>query len=98
MLYWQKGNHSSIPPALKQVLKTMNKEEQNNNVIALPNWCYRFLPNCFITPQHNLVKEGKADRLIFDARLRHHAHAVPVNLMTSTHEGIELAVSLGTPF
>jgi hypothetical protein len=97
-LYWRKGNHSSIQPALEQVQKTMNKEERNNHVLALPNWTYRFLPDCFITPQHNLVKPGKADRLIFDASLKHDAFAVPVNGMTSTHEGIELDCIFGDTF
>jgi hypothetical protein len=49
-------------------------------------------------PQHSLVKPGKADCLIFDARLQHHALAVPVNIMTSTHEGIELDCIVGDTF
>ena len=36
--------------------------------------------------------------MIFDARLRHHAHAVPVNVMTSTHKGIELDCEFGDTF
>ncbi|KAL3786424.1 hypothetical protein ACHAWO_007976 [Cyclotella atomus] len=98
MLYWRKGNYSSIPPALKQVLKTMNKEERNNNVIALPNWCYHFLPNCFITPQHNLVKEGKADRLIFDARLKGYLSESPYkDLEPQTDCGLAFGADFSPP-
>jgi hypothetical protein len=48
LLYWREWNQSSILPALRQVRKTMNKEECNNIVIALPSWIYRFLPDCFL--------------------------------------------------
>jgi ABC-type phosphate/phosphonate transport system substrate-binding protein len=61
-LYWQKGNHPSIRAKIDQVMTTMNKEERNNYVIHVPHWLWRFVPHCFITPQHILEKQGKKDR------------------------------------
>jgi hypothetical protein len=40
-------------------MATMNKEEKNNYVIHVPHWLWRFVPHCFITPQHILKKPGK---------------------------------------
>jgi hypothetical protein len=46
---------------MDQVMTTMNKEEQNNYVIHVPHWLWRFVPHCFITPQHILEKPRKKD-------------------------------------
>ena len=68
LLYWRKGNHPSIRAKLiYQVLSTMNKEERNNYVLHVPHWLWRFVPHCFITPQHILEKPGRKDHQIFDA-------------------------------
>jgi hypothetical protein len=48
-------------------MTTMNKEEKNNYIIHVPHWLWRFVPQCFITPQHILKKPGRKDRQIFDA-------------------------------
>ena len=67
LLYWRKGNHPSIRAKLGQVMATMNKEERNNYVLHVPHWLWRFIPHCFITPQHILETPGKKDCQIFDA-------------------------------
>ena len=95
MKYWRGGNNPSIKRKLDQVMNTMNKEERNNFVIALPAWLWRFTPHLFYTPQHILEKEGKKDRQIFDAKYRHDADAIPVNMMTTTQEGTELDCAFG---
>ena len=87
--------HSSINKCLPQVTKVLNKEERNQFVMAFPNWIARFAPDIFLSPQHNLQKEGKKDRLIFDAKLMVAPTAIPINLMTSTHEGVELQCEFG---
>jgi hypothetical protein len=84
LLYWRRDNHPSICTKINQVMETMNKEERNNYVIHVPHWIWCFVPHCFITPQHILVKPGKKDCQIFDASRRYHWDSVPVNAMTST--------------
>lgn len=98
MKYFRGGNNPSINRKLDQVMQTMNKEEKNNFVIALPCWLWRFLPHLFFTPQHILEKVGKKDRQIFDAAYRHDADSIPLNSMTSTAEGVELDCGFGTVF
>jgi hypothetical protein len=59
LLYWRCSNHPSIRAKINQVMETMNKKERNNYVVHIPHWIWRFVPHCFITPQHILVKPGK---------------------------------------
>jgi hypothetical protein len=95
LLYWWRGNHPSSRAKINQVMETMNKQERNNYVVHLPHWIWRFVPHCFITPQHILVKPGKKDRQIFDASWRYHWDSVPINVMTSTPRGSELTCLFG---
>jgi hypothetical protein len=95
LLYWRKGNHPSIRAKLHQVMTTMNKEEKNNYVLHVPHWLWRFVPHCFITPQHILEKPGKKDRQIFDASRKYDWDSVPINAMTSTPRGSELKCEFG---
>lgn len=90
LLYWRKGNHPSIRAKLSQVLKTMNKEERNNYVLHIPHWLWRFVPHCFIMPQHILEKPGRKDRQIFDASRKYDWNSLPVNSMTLTPCSSEL--------
>ena len=96
LLYWRKGNHTSVASRLDQVMTTMNKEERNNYVLHVPHWIWRFVPHCFVTPQHILIKPGKKDRQIFDASRQYDWDSVPVNKMTSTPYGSELHCEFGT--
>jgi hypothetical protein len=73
----------------------MNDEERNNYVVPVPHWLWRFVPHCFITPQHILVKPGKKYRQIFDASRRYDWDLVPVNSMTSTPQGSEIQCWFG---
>jgi len=59
LLYWHEGNHPFIRAKLSQVQSTMNKEDRNNYVFHVPHWLWRFVPHCFITPQHILEKPGR---------------------------------------
>ena len=95
MLHLQRGNHPSVALKHEQVMKTMNKEERNNFVIAFPNWMARFALDLFFTPQHILVKPNKSDRQITDASRRYTPTSVPVNMMTSTKHGVELNCDFG---
>jgi len=96
LLYWRQGNHPSIRAKLDQVMTTMNKEERNNYVVHVPHWLWRFVPHCFITPQHILQKPGKKDRQIFNASRKYDWDSTPVNTMTSTPRGSELRCEFGS--
>lgn len=89
LLHWRHRNGPTIDKKLKQVMKTMNKEDKNNFVISLPHWVARFMPHLFFTPQHILEKPGKKDRQIFDASKRYTPWSTPINMMTSTPAGSE---------
>ena len=56
------------------------------------------MPNGFFTPQHALTKADSAMRLIFDAAKRYTATSTPINRMTSTRHGTEMACSCGDTF
>ena len=73
----------------------MNKEEKNGHVIPIPGWLARFVPNLFFTPQLILELAGKKDRQIFNAAQRYNKDAIPVNMMTTTDQGTELACEFG---
>ena len=96
LLYWRNGNHTSISSRLDQVMVTMNKEERNNYVLHVPHWIWRFVPHCFVTPQHILIKPGKKDRQIFNASRKYDWDSIPVNQMTSTPKGTELHCEFGS--
>ena len=61
-------------------------------------WIARFLPNIFFTPQHLLKKQYKKPRLVYDASRCFTPYSVPVNMMTSTKDGVELACIFGDVF
>ncbi len=95
MTYWTHGNNPSIAKKLAAVMKTMNKEERNIFVIPIPAWIARFTPHIFLTPQHNLIKDGKKDQLIFNTAEQPTINSIRVNLMTSTKQGTELDCTFG---
>jgi hypothetical protein len=95
LLYWRKGNHPSNRAKIDQVMTTMNKEEKNNYVIHVPHWLWQFVPHCFITPQHILERPGKKGRQIFDASRKYTWDSTPIDGMTSTPHGSELACEFG---
>lgn len=92
--YWRAGNNPSIAKHLPAVMKTMNKEERNKFVIPLPMWMWRFIPHLHFTPHHYLLKNDKA-RMIFDAKYRHDAMAIAINMMTSDASETELECQFG---
>lgn len=94
--YWRAGNNPTINTHLEAVMKTMNKEERNNFVIPLPGWLWRFVPNLHFTPQHLLIKEGKKDRQISNARLRHDATSISLNMMAAIKDDTELDCQFGS--
>ena len=95
MLHWREGNHPSIEADVNEIWKAMNKMDKNDFVFPLFGWIARFIPHIFFTPQHLLDKPGKARRLIYDASRRFTPTSVPVNMMTSTHLGVELECDYG---
>ena len=64
------GNHASITSRPDLVQKALNKEERNNFIIPLPSWLSRFVPNLHLSPEGIIIKEGKKDRIIFDASFK----------------------------
>ncbi len=92
------GNHSLVSMYITKVMATLTKEHRNRYNIPLPNWITRYLPHCFITPQHALKKPEKAMRLVFDASKRYTADSVPINRMMSTHLGTEMQCEYGDTF
>ncbi len=96
MTYWQHRNNPSIMKKLDAVMKTMNKEECSKFAILLPAWIAQFTPHMFLTPQHNLVKEGWKDQLIFNTAECPTMDTIPTNLMTSTKDDTELNCTFRT--
>jgi hypothetical protein len=92
------GNHSSVRTFLVETVNTAVKEHRNR--FNMPLGCYmsRYVPHCFITPQHALSKPGKTLRLIFDAAKRYTADSTPLNMMTSTPFGTEMRCLYGDAF
>lgn len=86
------GNHSSIFLKPEKIIKVMNKEHKHNYAIALPSWISRFVPNLHLTPQGLVVKEGKNDRLIFDASFKPELDSFNINL--STNKKIHLLLNM----
>ena len=76
-------------------MATMNKEERYNYVVHVPHWLWRFVPHCFITPQHILKKPGRKDRQIFDASRKYDWDSISINSMTSTPCGSKLQCEFG---
>ena len=76
------GNHSSILLKSEKILKVMNKEHKHQYAIALPCWIARFVPNLHLTPQGLVIKEGKNDRLIFDASFKPTYDSFNINMST----------------
>ncbi len=76
-------------------MNTIIKEEHNNFVIPLPALCSLFEQQIFLMPEHNLVKGGKKERLIFNAAKRPTMDSFPINLMTSTKHNPKLGCKFG---
>ena len=95
LLHWQKNNHPSIMQDLDKTVKAMNKLEQHKFVIVLCSWIAMFVPHIFFTPHHILKKAGKKDRLICDSSRWFTPTSIPLNMMTSTRDGVELNCAYG---
>jgi len=80
------GNHASITSRPDLVAKALNKEERNNFIIPLPSWLSRFIPNLHLSPEGIIVKEGKKDRIIFDASFKIHPESMCPNQWTSASD------------
>jgi len=92
--YRKHGNAVTIAQNIQKVWKTINKEERNCNLIPLPSWVGRFLPDAHLTPQAYLIKEGKNDRLIFDGKKQPYPWCVAINMIT--HKKNEPQLIFGT--
>ena len=92
--YWCKGNNPSVAMHADQTTKTMVKEERNNYVIPLHSYLFRYVPHLMLTPQHMLVKNGKA-RQIADLSFRHDEDSISVNMLTSSAADTELRCEFG---
>ena len=65
--YYKYGNYTSVTKDPNATEKVMAKELKHSYSIPLPAWIARFVPNLHLTPQGLVQKDGKNDRLIFDA-------------------------------
>ena len=92
--YWRHGNNPSVSTHREIALATMNKEERNNFVIPLPSWLFRYIPDLMYTPQHILIKNGKA-RQICNSALRHDEDSISINMLTSSAADTELPCQFG---
>ena len=84
--YKRYGNHASILSKPNLVHKAMNKEERNNYAFPLPSWMARFLYNFHLSPEGIIVKEGKKDRIIFDASFKIHPQSACPNDWTNKYD------------
>jgi len=84
--YKRYGNHASILSKPDLVEKALNKEERNNYAFPLPSWMARFLYHFHLSPEGIIVKEGKKDRIIFDASFKINPHSACPNDWTSKYD------------
>ena len=92
--YKRYGNHKSISTRPDLVAKTLNKEEKNNYTIPFPIWIARFVPHLHVSPEGIIIKEGKKDRIIFDASFHIRYDSQAPNDWTSKHD--EPSITYGT--
>jgi len=88
------GNHKSISTRPDLVAKTLNKEEKNNYTIPFPIWIARFIPHLHVSPEGIIIKEGKKDRIIFDASFHIDYDSQAPNDWTSKYD--EPTITYGT--
>lgn len=93
--YLRNGNHPSVDKNMGLALKTVRKMEQHQFVIPLHMYISRWIPHIFFTPHHILEKLGKAARMICDSSRRYTPKSKPLNMMTSTRNGVELECQYG---
>jgi len=84
--YLRYGNHASITSRPDLVQKSLVKEEKYNYVLPFPGWMARFVPNLHVSPEGIIVKEGKKDRIIYDASFHVHPLSFCPNDWTSVHD------------
>jgi hypothetical protein len=73
------GSHPSVTKNLDKVMKTMNKEDRKDHVLTFPAWLARFIPHLMLSPNGFVTKEGKNDRLVYDASFMLHMDSRPFN-------------------
>jgi hypothetical protein len=73
------GNHPSLTKHIEKVMKTMNKEDQKDQVLTFPAWLAPFTPHLMLTPQGFVMIPGKNDRLVFDASFMLNMNSQPFN-------------------
>jgi hypothetical protein len=73
------GNHPSLSTNHEKVMKTMNKEDCKDHVLTFPAWLAQFIPHLMLSPNGFITKEGKNDRLVFDASFMLHMNSHPFN-------------------
>jgi len=84
--YKRYKNHESISSRPDLVKKALNKEERNNFILPLPAWLARFIPNLHLSPEGIIIKEGKKDRIIFDASFKIFPDSLCPNQWTSASD------------
>ena len=62
----KRGNNPSIKAHWNEVIKVLNKEEQNHHLMVSPRWMCRGSPYAHSTPYTVIVKSGKKACLIWD--------------------------------
>jgi hypothetical protein len=77
--YWEHGNHKSVTKNVDLFHKAMNKEDRKDHIITFPRWVGPFIQHFMITPNGLISKEGKKDRIIFDASYQLDIDSIPWN-------------------
>jgi hypothetical protein len=57
---------ASLTKHVEKVMKTMNKEDQKDQLLTFPAWLAPFTPHLMLAPQGFVMIPGKNDWLVFD--------------------------------
>ena len=88
------GNHVSINKNTDKVLKAINKDEKNNDIIPFPKILTRFIPDLHLIPQGLLIKPGNNDRTIYDGTFTIDHNSKCINMMMDNKKNLKLLTEL----
>ena len=83
-LMTKRGNSKSFSKNPELVLKTMNKEDRYSHVLSLDELIVAFSAHCRHTMQTLVIKQGKNNRLAFDASTTRLPTNIVLNQVTPT--------------
>ena len=84
------GNNPSVKANWQTIVKMLNKEEQNHQVIPFQSWVVRASLYMHHILQTIIVNEGPKDRLVWDGKQKKPAHEITINENTNTRSEAEI--------